>query len=156
MQSYGGVLGIKDTCKNAVGTIESGPASGVLGSLFIAKRMGISNILATDMGGTTFKVSVIRDGVVEKDYKPIILRYQIYLTKIWVESIGAGGGSIVWIDPESNLLKVGPKGAGANPGPVCYRLASANWIGICISWAAKCGSAKKRHSKPLKRRSQSR
>ena len=122
MQSYGGVLGIKDTCKNAVGTIESGPASGVLGSLFIAKRMGISNILATDMGGTTFKVSVIRDGVVEKDYKPIILRYQIYLTKIWVESIGAGGGSIVWIDPESNLLKVGPKGAGANPGPVCYGL----------------------------------
>ena len=65
MQSYGGVLGIKDTCTNAVGTIESGPASGVLGSLFIAKRMGISNILATDMGGTTFKVSVIRDGVVE-------------------------------------------------------------------------------------------
>ena len=122
MQSYGGVLGITDTCKNAVGTIESGPASGVLGSQFIAKRMGLSNILATDMGGTTFKVSVIRDGVVEKDYKPIILRYQIYLTKIWVESIGAGGGSIVWIDPESNLLKVGPKGAGANPGPVCYGL----------------------------------
>jgi len=122
MQSYGGVLGIADTCKNAVGTIESGPASGVLGSLFIAKRMGMSNILATDMGGTTFKVSVIRDGVVEKDYKPTILRYQIFLTKIWVESIGAGGGSIVWIDPESNLLKVGPKGAGANPGPVCYGL----------------------------------
>ena len=122
MQSYGGVLGIADTCKNAVGTIESGPASGVLGSLFVAKRMGVSNILATDMGGTTFKVSVIRDGIVEKDYKPTILRYQIFLTKIWVESIGAGGGSIVWIDPESNLLKVGPKGAGANPGPVCYGL----------------------------------
>jgi N-methylhydantoinase A len=122
MQSYGGVLGIADTCKNAVGTIESGPASGVLGSLFIARRMDISNILATDMGGTTFKVSVIRDGVVEKDYKPTILRYQIFLTKIWVESIGAGGGSIVWIDPESNLLKVGPNGAGANPGPVCYGL----------------------------------
>lgn len=122
MQSYGGVLGIADTCKNAVGTIESGPASGVLGSLFVAKRMGVANILATDMGGTTFKVSVIRDGIVEKDYKPTILRYQIFLTKIWVESIGAGGGSIVWIDPESNLLKVGPKGAGANPGPVCYGL----------------------------------
>ena len=122
MQSYGGVLGIADTCKNAVGTIESGPASGVVGSLFTAKRMGLSNILATDMGGTTFKVSVIRDGLVEKDYKPTILRYQLFLTKIWVESIGAGGGSIAWIDTDSNLLKVGPKGAGADPGPVCYGL----------------------------------
>lgn len=111
-----------DTCKNAVGTIESGPASGVVGSLFTAKRMGLSNILATDMGGTTFKVSVIRDGLVEKDYKPTILRYQLFLTKIWVESIGAGGGSIAWIDADSGLLKVGPKGAGADPGPVCYGL----------------------------------
>lgn len=120
MQSYGGVLGIDDTCKNAVGTIESGPASGVVGSRFIGERIGLSNILATDMGGTTFKVSVIRNGLVEKDYKPIILRYQIYLTKIWVESIGAAGGSIAWIDAETGLLKVGPQGAGAYPGPVCY------------------------------------
>lgn len=120
MQSYGGVLGIEDTCKNAVGTIESGPASGVVGSRFIGERIGLSNILATDMGGTTFKVSVIRRGLVEKDYKPIILRYQIYLTKIWVQSIGAGGGSIAWIDAETGLLKVGPQGAGPYPGPVCY------------------------------------
>lgn len=125
MQSYGGVLGIDDACKSAVGTIESGPASGVVGSRFIGQRIGIPHILATDMGGTTFKVSVIRDGVVEKDYKPVILQYQIFLTKIWVESIGAGGGSIVWIDPESGLLKVGPQGAGANPGPVCYGLGGA-------------------------------
>jgi N-methylhydantoinase A len=48
------------------------------------------------------------------------LRYQLYLSKIWVESIGAGGGSIVWIDPESGLLKVGPQGAGSSPGPICY------------------------------------
>ncbi len=122
MQSYGGVLGIDDTCKNAIGTIESGPASGVVGSQFIGARIGIPNILATDMGGTTFKVSVIRDGMIEKDYKPIISRYQIFLTKIWVESIGAGGGSIAWVDPETGLLKVGPQGAGANPGPVCYGL----------------------------------
>lgn len=125
MQSYGGVLGIDDACKSAVGAIESGPASGVVGSRFIGQRIGIPHILATDMGGTTFKVSVIRDGVVEKDYKPVILQYQIFLTKIWLESIGAGGGSIVWIDPESGLLKVGPQGAGANPGPVCYGLGGA-------------------------------
>jgi N-methylhydantoinase A len=122
MQSYGGVLGIEDACRNAVGMIESGPASGVVGSRFIGEQLDVSHILATDMGGTTFKVGVIRDGLVEKDYKPIFLRYQIYLTKIWVESIGAGGGSIVWIDPETGLLKVGPQGAGANPGPVCYGL----------------------------------
>ena len=122
MQSYGGVLGIDDACRNAVGMIESGPAAGVAGSRFTGQQLGISNILATDMGGTTFKVGVIRDGTIEKDYKPVFLRYQIFLTKIWVESIGAGGGSIVWIDPETGLLKVGPQGAGAMPGPICYGL----------------------------------
>lgn len=122
MQAYGGVLGIDDTCKYAVGTIESGPAAGVMGSRFVGAGLGVSNVLATDMGGTTFKVGVIRDGAVEQDHRPILMRYQLYLSKIWVESIGAGGGSIVWIDPESGLLKVGPQGAGASPGPICYGL----------------------------------
>jgi N-methylhydantoinase A len=120
MQAYGGVLGIDATCQNAVGIIESGPAAGVVGTRFLGEHIGERNILATDMGGTTFKVSVVRDGVIERDYKPVILRYNILSTKIWVESIGAGGGSIAWIDPETGLLKVGPRGAGALPGPVCY------------------------------------
>lgn len=120
MQAYGGVLGIDATCKNAVGIIESGPAAGIVGTRFLGEHIGEKNILATDMGGTTFKVSVVRDGVVERDYKPVILRHSILSTKIWVESIGAGGGSIAWIDPETGLLKVGPQGAGASPGPVCY------------------------------------
>jgi N-methylhydantoinase A len=120
MQAYGGVLGTDATCKNAVGIIESGPAAGVVGTRFLGEHIGEKNILATDMGGTTFKVSVVRDGVIERDYKPVILRYSILSTKIWVESIGAGGGSIAWIDPETGLLKVGPRGAGASPGPVCY------------------------------------
>ena len=120
MQAYGGVLGINDTCKNAVGTIESGPASGIIGSRFIGAELGVADVLATDMGGTTFKVGVIRDGAVEMDHKPIFMRYQLFLSKIWVESIGAGGGSIVWIDPETGLLKVGPQGAGSSPGPICY------------------------------------
>jgi N-methylhydantoinase A len=122
MQAYGGVLGIDATCKNAVGTIESGPASGVVGSQFFGDLIGERDILATDMGGTTFKVSVIRDAIIERDYKPVFLRHSILSPKIWVESIGAGGGSIAWIDPETRLLKVGPQGAGAKPGPVCYRL----------------------------------
>jgi N-methylhydantoinase A len=120
MQAYGGVLGIEATCKNAVGIIESGPAAGIVGTRFLGEHIGEKNILATDMGGTTFKVSVVRDGVIERDYKPVILRYSILSTKIWVESIGAGGGSIAWIEPETGLLKVGPQGAGASPGPVCY------------------------------------
>ncbi len=120
MQAYGGVLGIEATCKNAVGIIESGPAAGIVGTRFLGEHIGEKNILATDMGGTTFKVSVVRDGVIERDYKPVILRHSILSTKIWVESIGAGGGSIAWIDGDTGLLKVGPQGAGASPGPVCY------------------------------------
>ena len=120
MQAYGGVLGIAATCKNAVGIIESGPAAGIVGTRYLGEHIGEKNILATDMGGTTFKVSVVRDGVIERDYKPVIMRHSILSTKIWVESIGAGGGSIAWIDRDTGLLKVGPQGAGASPGPVCY------------------------------------
>jgi N-methylhydantoinase A len=121
MQAYGGVLNVSATCANAVGTIESGPAAGVVGSHYLGKLIGEDNVLATDMGGTTFKVSVIHDGKIEKDYTPVIQRHRILSTKIWVESIGAGGGSIAWIDTETGILKVGPQGAGASPGPVCYR-----------------------------------
>jgi N-methylhydantoinase A len=122
MQAYGGVLGTEATCKNAVGTIESGPGSGVVGTEFVGRLIGEPNVIATDMGGTTFKVSVIRDGVIERDYKPVLLQHRILSSKIWVESIGAGGGSIAWVDEETGLLKVGPRGAGAKPGPVCYGL----------------------------------
>ena len=122
MQSYGGVLDIEATCRNAVGTIESGPASGVVGTRFLGELIGEDNILATDMGGTTFKVGVVREGRIERDYTPVVLRHRVLAPKIWVESVGAGGGSIAWIEKETGLLKVGPEGAGASPGPVCYGL----------------------------------
>ena len=122
MQAYGGVLDIEATCRNAVGTIESGPASGVVGTRFLGELIGEENILATDMGGTTFKVGVVREGRVERDYTPVVLRHRVLAPKIWVESVGAGGGSIAWIEQETGLLKVGPEGAGASPGPVCYGL----------------------------------
>jgi len=120
MQAYGGVLGIEASCKNAVGTIESGPVAGIVGTQFLGQMIGEDNILATDMGGTTFKVGVVREGRIERDYAPVVLRHSILATKIWVESVGAGGGSIAWIERETGLLKVGPQGAGASPGPVCY------------------------------------
>jgi N-methylhydantoinase A len=122
MQAYGGVLAIEECVRRGVGLIESGPAAGVVGSQYFGARIGQPNILVTDMGGTTFKVSLVRDGKIEKNYSPVILRHPVLATKIWVESIGAGGGSIGWIDQEKGLLKVGPQGAGAKPGPVCYDL----------------------------------
>ncbi len=122
MQAYGGVLDIEATCRNAVGTVESGPASGVVGSRFLGELIGEDDILATDMGGTTFKVGVVREGRIERDYTPVVLRHRVLAPKIWVESVGAGGGSIAWIDGDTGLLKVGPEGAGASPGPVCYGL----------------------------------
>jgi N-methylhydantoinase A len=122
MQAYGGVLDIHATAQNATGVIESGPAAGVVGSKFFGELTGHRDVLVTDMGGTTFKVSVIRDGSIERNFNPVILRHNIVATKIWVESIGAGGGSIAWVDPDTNLLKVGPQGAGSKPGPVCYGL----------------------------------
>src|SRR3970040_25305 len=94
-------------CKNAVGIIESGPAAGIVGTRFLGEHIGEKNILATDMGGTTFKVSVVRDGVIERDYKPVILRHSLMSTKIWVESIGAGGGSIALNDSDTVLRKGG-------------------------------------------------
>lgn len=121
MQAYGGVLDIDASVHKAVGTIESGPASGVVACQFIGKLAGVENIVAADMGGTTFKVGVVRGGTLERDYHPTFLRHRLLSPKIWVESIGAGGGSIAWIEPETGLLKVGPQGAGASPGPVCYR-----------------------------------
>jgi len=120
MQAYGGVLGVDDSVRKAVGTIESGPAAGVAACRYMGGLTGIDNIVAADMGGTTFKVGIIRDAVIERDYQPIFLRYRLLSPKIWVESIGAGGGSIAWIEEETGLLKVGPRGAGASPGPVCY------------------------------------
>ena len=122
MQAYGGMLSIEATSQKAIGTLESGPAAGVVGSKFIADLIGEPNVLATDMGGTTFKVSLVRGGQIERDFQPVFERYSILAPKIWVASIGAGGGSIAWIDDRSGLLKVGPQGAGAAPGPVAYGL----------------------------------
>ncbi len=122
MQAYGGMLSIEATSQKAIGTLESGPAAGVVGSKFIADLIGEPNVLATDMGGTTFKVSLVRGGLIERDYQPVFEQYSILAPKIWVASIGAGGGSIAWIDDKSGLLKVGPQGAGAAPGPVAYGL----------------------------------
>ena len=122
MQAYGGVLDSDACVRRGVGLVESGPAAGVVGGQYFCDKIDEPNILVTDMGGTTFKVGLVRDGRIEKNYSPVILRHAVLATKIWVESIGAGGGSIGWVDEEKGLMKVGPQGAGAKPGPASYGL----------------------------------
>jgi len=100
-------------------TLDSGPVSGVLGARFFGAAYGEPNIICADMGGTTFDVSLIEGGKYVLDEESVIDRYTCFLPKVAVESIGAGGGSIVWLD-ENGLLRVGPQSAGAEPGPACY------------------------------------
>ena len=120
VQSNGGVMTINTACRLPVRTALSGPAAGVIASAHIARSVGIDNIITCDMGGTSFDVSVIAKGQSEMvaqteiDFGMVIRTPMIEIT-----TIGAGGGSIAWIDP-GGLLQVGPESAGSDPGPVCY------------------------------------
>lgn len=120
MQGYGGLLPAKEAAGRAVGMIECGPAAGVIGAKFLGDLMGEGNIIAADMGGTTFKVGVIQEGEIEYAREPMVARFHYVAPKIEVVSIGAGGGSIVSLEPGTKAPKVGPRSAGADPGPICY------------------------------------
>jgi N-methylhydantoinase A len=120
MQGYGGLLPASEAADRAVGMIECGPAAGVIGAKALGDLMGDTDIIAADMGGTTFKVGVIQNGEIEYAREPMVDRYHYVVPKIEVVSIAAAGGSIVSIDPKTNVPKVGPRSAGADPGPVCY------------------------------------
>lgn len=101
-------------------TVESGPAAGVVGSAHLARQLGIDDVIATDVGGTTFKVAIIEGGQWAYAKETVLNQYQLRLPMVDVVSIGAGGGSIAWID--NGRLRVGPKSASADPGPACYGL----------------------------------
>jgi N-methylhydantoinase A len=120
MQGYGGLLPSEEAADRAVGMIECGPAAGVIGSKFLADLMGDKDVIAADMGGTTFKVGVIQNGELEYAREPMVDRFHYVAPKIEVVSIGAGGGSIISRDSGTNVPRVGPRSAGARPGPVCY------------------------------------
>jgi len=100
-------------------TLDSGPAGGVLGSVFFARLYGQGEVICSDMGGTSFDVSLIKGGEPTLDEQPVLDKYTFLIPKIAIQSIGAGGGSIVWSD-EDGLLRVGPGSAGSVPGPACY------------------------------------
>ncbi len=122
MQGYGGLLPAREAAERSIGQLECGPAAGVIGSAALGAVLDQPNVIATDMGGTTFKVSVIQDGKIEYAREPMVDRFHYTQPKIEVVSIGAGGGSIVSLEPGSKAPRVGPRSAGARPGPVCYGL----------------------------------
>ncbi len=118
MQSNGGVLSARDAAKHAVRTVLSGPAGGVVGALETARLSGYSRVLGFDMGGTSTDVSVA-DGVPRETTESIVDGLPIRVPMLDIHTVGAGGGSIARVDA-GGLLRVGPRSAGADPGPACY------------------------------------
>lgn len=122
MQGYGGLLPAAEAAERSIGMLECGPAAGVIGSRALGQLLDQSDVIATDMGGTTFKVSVIQNHEIEYAREPMVDRYHYTQPKIEVVSIGAGGGSVVSFDASSSSLRIGPRSAGSRPGPACYGL----------------------------------
>jgi N-methylhydantoinase A len=120
MFAHGGLVSREDTIERPIGLIESGPVSGTMGSRFIGNHIDRENIVSTDMGGTTFKVGVIREDRIEYADEPMVGRHHYQFPKRDVHSIPIAGGSIVSIDDETNVPQIGPESAGSDPGPVCY------------------------------------
>ena len=117
-KSNGGIMTAESAKDAPVETLLSGPASGVVGALYIGKVSGHDRLIAFDMGGTSSDVAVI-DGDVMYSTESSVASMPIVMPAVDVSSIGAGGGSIAWVDP-LGILKVGPRSAGADPGPACY------------------------------------
>jgi N-methylhydantoinase A len=118
MQGNGGVAHREEV--SAVANLQSGPAGGMIASAYVAKLLKHKNVITTDMGGTSFDVGLITEGYWHYAQEPIVERFRMLQPIIDIESIGAGGGTIARLDPDTGRLLVGPKSAGASPGPVCY------------------------------------
>ena len=122
VQSNGGVMAVDTACRLPVRTALSGPAAGVIAAAYIAQSAGFENVITGDMGGTSFDVSLISAGrsmlspQTSIDFGMVVRNPMIEIT-----TIGAGGGSIAWVD-KGGLLNIGPQSAGSNPGPVAYGL----------------------------------
>jgi N-methylhydantoinase A len=117
-KSNGGVMTARSASASPVETLLSGPAAGVMGARYIGHRSGAERLIAVDIGGTSADVSII-DGDVMYATENQVGDFPVFMPAVDISSIGAGGGSIAWVD-QSGLLKVGPKSAGADPGPACY------------------------------------
>jgi N-methylhydantoinase A len=129
MLSGGGITTVRDAKAFPIRLIESGPAAGAMASAFIARLAGLDRVLSYDMGGTTAKMCVVEDGAPHHKFDfeaGRVRRFQkgsglpLKVSVVDMIEIGAGGGSLAEVDPGSGLMKVGPRSAGAKPGPICY------------------------------------
>jgi len=121
MQASGGVAGAGEAARSGAWSVLSGPAGGAVGAGLLAGVSGDGNAIGLDMGGTSCDVCVIEDGEVRRTDSRRIGGRIIQLPMVDVHTVGAGGGSIGWRD-RGGALRVGPRSAGADPGPACYRL----------------------------------
>ena len=120
MQGNGGIMAADVAVRQPVQTVMSGPAAGAIAAAQIGHQSGFPNLIACDMGGTSFDVSLIRDGIpVVSAEKDLAYGVPVRVPMVDIHTIGAGGGSIARVDG-GGILRVGPESAGANPGPVCY------------------------------------
>ncbi len=117
-KSNGGVMTAAMAARRPVETLLSGPASGVIGARHIASSIGDDHVVTLDMGGTSVDVSIIQEGIGQATDNTIA-DIPVIMPAVDVSAVGAGGGSIAWTDSEG-VLKVGPRSAGARPGPACY------------------------------------
>jgi len=118
-KSNGGVTTARDARQATAETMLSGPASGVIGATSVCVRAGYRNLITFDMGGTSADIALVRNGRPVYSTDETVGDFPIVMPVVGVSSIGAGGGSIAWID-SVGVLKVGPQSAGADPGPACY------------------------------------
>jgi len=119
MKSNGGVLSADEVVHQPITTVLSGPAAGALGAAMIARDAGFDRVLTCDGGGTSTDVSVVLGGEATLTTEGTIGRFPSKIPMIDIVTVGAGGGSVAWVSPEGSL-KVGPRSAGADPGPMCY------------------------------------
>lgn len=119
-RSGGGAVQSEDAKSVPVHTLLSGPAGGLIGAAHIGEQLGHSNVIAADVGGTSLDVCVVQDGSPTVRHESALdsLNLPVLMPIYDIRTLGAGGGSIAWVD--NGLLKVGPESAGANPGPICY------------------------------------
>ena len=121
IQSNGGIMSIRTAANAPVRTVLSGPSAGVVGAAYVARQAGIPDIITLDMGGTSTDVSLLRNAQPSMEAGQRIAGYPIRVPTIAIHTIGAGGGSIAWTD-EALGFHVGPRSAGAAPGPAAYGL----------------------------------
>jgi N-methylhydantoinase A len=119
MKSNGGVIAGSEVHRKPITTILSGPAAGTLGAALVAEQAGFRRVITLDGGGTSTDVAVISDGRPSLTTEGSVGRFAVKVPMVDVVTVGTGGGSIAWVSPEGTL-KVGPRSAGASPGPACY------------------------------------